>query len=291
MSVSEAPPWSRGWLYIAPNEKGTFVWIVATHSLALLAPILAPHPRPWVIFLVFFLAFLGGIGTSVGYHRVLTHKAARVHPVVEQVLIAFAALNGYGTPLSWSANHRQHHRGSDTPADMHSPLQGGMWWAQVRWIWQANQSDPARLCPDLVGKPQYEIWQRLQMPAALFTFFVWIPFGLDAFLWLAGVRIVYGLHMMATLNSICHTGNRPEARDHSRNVWWLTLPFIGMGENWHGNHHDDPRSARIGWRWWQIDVGYGLLRALAWVGLAHDVRGPRHERLARGEAALVDAEE
>ena len=278
-------PWERGWTYVAPGEWGTLAWIATVHAIGLAAPFVAPHPRAWVLVTMTLLAWSGGFATSVGYHRILTHRAARVHPAVEQLFIAIAMWSGYGTPLTWVANHRQHHRASDTLEDVHSPVQGGLWWAQLRWLWQGVQADPAALCPDLAAQARYAAWRRVQVPIAIATVVVWLPFGLDALCWIGGVRILWGLHAMAALNSLCHAGSRPGARDRSRNLAWLGLVQLGVGENWHGNHHDDPASARIGWTWWQVDLGYWLLIALQRVRLASNVRPPRAARRAPAAVA------
>ena len=141
------------------------------------------------------------------------------------------------------------------------------------------------LCPDLAAQARYAAWRRVQVPIAIATVVVWLPFGLDALCWIGGVRILWGLHAMAALNSLCHAGSRPGARDRSRNLAWLGLVQLGVGENWHGNHHDDPASARIGWTWWQVDLGYWLLIALQRVRLASNVRPPRAARRAPAAGA------
>jgi stearoyl-CoA desaturase (delta-9 desaturase) len=60
--------------------------------------------------------------------------------------------------------------------------------------------------------------------------------------------------------------------DHSRNNWLLALPTFGEG--WHNNHHAYQASARQGFRWWEYDLTFYALRALSWVGLVWDLRGP-----------------
>ena len=50
--------------------------------------------------------------------------------------------------------------------------------------------------------------------------------------------------------------------------------ILALGEGWHNNHHAFPTSARHGLRWWQIDISYWVIRALALVGLAWKVKLP-----------------
>ena len=50
---------------------------------------------------------LGGIGTSLGYHRVLTHKSAELPKALEYTLVLLGL--PAGTPVQWVGNHRAHH--------------------------------------------------------------------------------------------------------------------------------------------------------------------------------------
>jgi stearoyl-CoA desaturase (Delta-9 desaturase) len=61
-----------------------------------------------------------------------------------------------------------------------------------------------------------------------------------------------------------------ETDDTSRNN--LLVALATGGEGWHNNHHRYPWSARQGFRWWQIDTTYYVLRALSWVGIVRDLR-------------------
>ena len=99
-------------------------------------------------------------------------------------------------------------------------------------------------------------------------------FGL---LWGGLVRIFLTHHVTWSINSVCHLwGGRPyPGHDHSRNN--VLFGVVGMGEGWHNNHHAFPTSARHGLRWWQLDVSYYVIRALALLGLAWNVKVPAHQ--------------
>ena len=127
------------------------------HVGAILGLVLTPLPG-WPIFLAAAgLHFLGGLGTTVCYHRAITHKSLKLHPVVRNVLTFFAMMNGSGSPLSWAANHRLHHAKSDTPEDISSPRVGGFWWSHLRWLWQAGPAPVSKYCRD-IDKPAYRVW-------------------------------------------------------------------------------------------------------------------------------------
>jgi stearoyl-CoA desaturase (delta-9 desaturase) len=92
-------------------------------------------------------------------------------------------------------------------------------------------------------------------------------------------------HATWSINSIGHAfGARPyETQDASTNN--ALCAAVTLGEGWHNNHHAFPTSARHGLEWWQVDVTYGLIRALEIMGLASAVNVPsrrqREERRRR----------
>jgi sn-1 stearoyl-lipid 9-desaturase len=219
--------------------------------------------------------WMGGLGTTVCYHRALAHRALRLHPVVQEILIFFAMYNGSGAPLSWAANHRLHHAMADTPEDISSPRVGGFWWAHLRWLWQAELASPVRYCPDL-KEASYRTWTVLQIPLLAVSFFSGLAFGSAAFFWLGAIRLVFALHGQCFVNSVSHL--RPGTQmgdDSSRNVYWLALWHCFQGENWHRNHHARPGSARFGWTVVQVDVGWWVIVGLERLGLATEIRRPR----------------
>jgi len=253
----------------------TFLWVALIHLTAVVGLLIHPLPG-WPVFLTaVVLTWLGGLGTTVCYHRALAHRALRLHPIVREVLIFFAMYNGSGAPVSWTANHRLHHAKADTPEDISSPQIGGFWWAHLRWLWQAGPTNPAHYCRDLNG-PSYRAWTALQIPLLAISFFSGAMFGLAAFFWLGAIRLVFALHGQCFVNSVCHL--RPGARfgeESSRNVPWLALWHCLQGENWHHNHHARPGSARLGWTATQPDVGWWVIVGLERLGLATEIRRPK----------------
>jgi len=271
------PPWEWPWWHTTLRHSATFTWIMLIHATALVGLILFPLPGWRLLLGALALAWIGGIGTTVCYHRAITHRALKLNPLVRAILIFFAMLNGSGAPVSWASNHRLHHASADTEDDISSPRQG-FWWAHLRWLWQAPQPSVERFCPDL-DHFSYNVWTFLQAPILALSFFGALYFGLAAFFWLGAIRIVFALHAQCFVNSICHTepGVR-EGQDSSRNVRWLALMHFFQGENWHRNHHSRPGLARLGWNWRQPDAGYVIIRALEKIGLASDVRDFRQLR-------------
>ena len=280
-SVAVVRPWTRSWLYMAPGETMTFVWILAIHLCGFGAVAIAPffHWSLWpgwpIATIAVGLTALGGLGTTVSYHRSLTHRAVVLHPAVEHFLTFFAMLNGSGTPMSWVANHRLHHATSDTDEDISSPNLGGFWWAHLRWLWQSGRAPVARYCPDL-DRPAYRAWNRLQYPLHAIGFLGGAFFGFAGWLWLGPLRLLWALHAQCTINSVCHLGQKTATSDSSCNVAWLTPLHFLQGENWHKNHHAEPTDARIGQTAKQIDLGWWTIVLLERCGLASRIRRPRN---------------
>jgi len=283
----ESRPWARSWWRPAPGENKTLFWIALIHVTAVIGLIVVPLPSWPIALAALLLTWIGGLGTTVCYHRGLAHKSVKLNPAVRSLLTFFAVLNGSGTPTGWTANHRLHHATSDTVDDISSPLIGGFWWAHLRWIWQAGQASIQKYCPDL-DQPSYRIWDQLQLPIMAFSFLGGLAFGLEGFFWLGAIRLVFALHGQCFVNSICHMGTPDQpGRDTSRNVVWLAGWHLLQGENWHGNHHAQPWCARLGLKAWQVDAGWWVIVTLEKLGLAHDVRRPREGAGATSLPELV----
>jgi fatty-acid desaturase len=265
-------PWNAPWWKPAEGDRMTFVYLVMIHLLAGVGLIFFPRPGWKVAVATIGLAWLGGLGVTVCYHRTLAHTALRLNPIVRHILIFFAMFNGSGSPDTWTANHRQHHAKVETVEDISSPAVGGFWWSHLRWLWQAGNVPLNRWCPDL-AKPQYRFWNRLQVPLLAVSLFGGLAFGLAAFFWLGPMRLVFSLHAQCFVNSVAHmrAGRKP-GEDSAQNIIWLGFVHFFQGENWHGNHHAKPSSARLGWTFWQFDVGWYAIMLLEAIGLATNVK-------------------
>jgi stearoyl-CoA desaturase (delta-9 desaturase) len=276
-TLVEKHPWTQPWWKADGENRSVLVYLVLVHVLAITGFLLFPLPG-WKVFLATLGAIaLGGLGTTVGYHRALSHRAVRLNVVAEQILIFFAVFNGSGAPSTWIANHRNHHANSDTIDDVSSPRHGGFWWAHMRWLYQWEASSMDKWCPDLIHS-RYLFWAKAQPYLLILSLtFGYFLLGWAGFFWLGAIRLVYCLHMQAFVNSLLHLKpGLPEGVDSSQNIWWLgPLQVTAWGENWHGNHHAHPASACFSRHWWQVDVGWYVIRGLERVGLASNVRSYR----------------
>ncbi len=239
------------------------------------------------------------LGITVGFHRLFTHRSFATTRPIQFLLAACGSMAVQGPLLKWVALHRRHHQHSDAPGDPHSPHLHGRGWAGVlRGLWHAHLG--WIFTPDPPGLGEYVRDLRRSRIArhmsALFP--VWvvagllIPAGLSGLItgtwtgalfgliWGGLVRIFLVHHITWSVNSVCHLwGGRPyPSGDRSRNNF--VVGVLALGEGWHNNHHAFPTSARHGLRWWQIDVSYYLILALAFMGLAWNIRLPARRKPA-----------
>jgi fatty-acid desaturase len=276
-SIVQQQPWTLPWWKPYGKDNGqVLVYLLIVHFLAFLAILsLFFYGLPGLKVIVTTVAFIlyGSLSTTLGYHRALTHKAVKLHPVVEQVLIFGAVFNGSGVPVSWAANHHCHHANSDTIDDVSSPRHGGFWWAHLRWLYQWEPADPQKWAPYLL-KPRYTIWSSLQLWLVLVSLtFGYAIGGFTGMLWIGAFRMVWCLHGQCLVNSLLHLKpGLPMGSPSARNIWWLgPLQTSAWGENWHDNHHESQAAANFGRYWWQIDIAWYVIRFLKRLGLASEV--------------------
>lgn len=267
-----APPARRGigW--------ASMLWIGGLHLAALAAPFFFT----WSGLVVFAALYVvTGLGITLGYHRLLTHRSFATNRFVEYLLTLSGVLANQDGPLSWASTHRKHHTHSDEPDDPHSPAEHGFWWAHVGWWMRPEPRDPDRALfnvKDLARDPVMRFLERwhwlfpILLGVVLFGLGeVWSGSGLSWVLWGVAARTVFVYHATWLVNSAAHKwGYRQfNTSDKSRNLWWVAL--VTFGEGWHNNHHAHQRSAAHGLRWWEFDITYLIIRSMAWMGLARDI--------------------
>jgi stearoyl-CoA desaturase (delta-9 desaturase) len=218
-----------------------------------------------------------GLGISMGYHRLHTHRGFKTYKWFEYVLAICGTLTLEGGPIFWVATHRLHHQYSDRPEDPHTPRVSGFW-AHIGWILfgEAQHSDTARLAryaPDL-SKDRFYRWLSTYhwVPLTVLGFALLAIGGWGLVNWAIFLRVVVGLHSTWMINSATHMfgKRRFETTDDSRNVWWVAL--LTFGEGWHNNHHAHPVSARHGLAWYEFDITWIELKILRAIGLVWDVK-------------------
>lgn len=265
----------------------------------------------WIDFgLLTSMYVLTVLGITVGFHRLFTHRAFETSSVVEVILGVLGSMAVQGRLFTWVAMHRRHHQHSDEINDPHSPhhegegvwgVLHGIWHSHIGWLFRPKPLDLPRYVKDLEQNRALRIVNRL--------FFVWVAAGLLipaaigglltqtwagafwGFIWGGLVRVLLVHHVTWSINSVCHLwGRRPyQSGDESRNNFLFGV--LAFGEGWHNTHHAFPTSARHGLRWWQPDVSYWVIRALAALGLAWNVKLPSLKAQIAREAHSGKGEE
>ena len=247
-----------------------------------------------VLMLGMYLLTLSGI--TVGYHRLFVHRSFETSTWMKFIFGVLGSMALQGNLLKWVALHRRHHQHSDTHDDVHSPNTSGsgvlgfltgFWHAHVGWAFKADPMNLEHYVKDLSSS------RAIRTVSMLFPLWVVIGFVIPAILgglisgswmgvvtgliWGGLVRIFLVHHVTWSVNSACHIwGLQPfRSNDHSKNN--VTFGILALGEGWHNNHHAFPTSARHGLRWWQIDVSYWVIRTLAMLGLAWNLKLPTQE--------------
>jgi stearoyl-CoA desaturase (delta-9 desaturase) len=220
-------------------------------------------------------------GVTGGYHRYFSHRSFRASRPVQLLLALLAMSSSQKGVLWWASHHRIHHKFSDQPGDVHSVAQDGLLWSHVGWILADKyEATDERCVRDLARYPEL-VWldRWWWTPPAALGVGLFLVGGWFALVWGFFVSTTLLWHGTFTINSLSHMlGSRRYATaDGSRNNALLAL--ITLGEGWHNNHHYYPRSVRQGFFWWEIDITYYVLRALAAAGIVHDLHAPPADAL------------
>jgi stearoyl-CoA desaturase (delta-9 desaturase) len=202
-------------------------------------------------------------GVTAGFHRYFSHRTYRLNRFWQFAMAVLAMTAAQKGVLWWAANHRHHHKYSDMPEDIHSPVQRGFWWSHIGWILARDESPDYERVSDLAKFPELRWLDRNQyVPTMLYAVamaFAFGPVGLFYGYFLATVLLWHGTF---SINSVMHVfGKRVfETSDDSRNS--MIFALLTMGEGWHNNHHHHQGSAAQGFRWWQLDFSYYTLLLL-----------------------------
>ncbi len=231
------------------------------------------------------------LGITVGFHRLLTHRAFQTYPAVRYLLAVLGTLAVEGSAIKWVADHRKHHAFADEEGDPHSPHGAGegglgalkgLWHAHAGWLFTSvGQADRRRYGADLLRDRGMRVIDAAEKPMIAASLV--LPFllgllikgtltgALMTLVWAGLVRIFLLHHATFSINSICHYFGRRrfDTDDESTNVSWLSVATFG--ESWHNNHHAFPTSAFHGLRRRELDLGGQFIRALERLGLAWDV--------------------
>lgn len=262
-------------------DPGKSLWFSAHAILGLVALIFLPSVEGLAVFLLLSAATLCA-GHSVGMHRLLIHRSFSAPKWLERLLVWLGVLVGMAGPVGMIRAHDMrdwHQRQAICPP--HPSHGAGFWkdfWWQVHCVFRLESPPEFAIESSVADDPFYQwlerswMWQQLPLAIGL-----WLWGGVGLVLWGVSLRITVSLFGHWMVGHFAHRKGHQGWVIDGLPVQGYNLPGIGFltfGENWHGNHHAFPHSARLGVEPGQSDPGWWFIKMLASLGLANDVVEP-----------------
>lgn len=257
------------------------IFMAVIHLAALLA--FLPSNFSWaaVGVAVFLHWVTGGLGITLGFHRLVTHRSFQTPKWLEYFLIFCGSLTCQGGVTDWVGLHRMHHLHSDQEKDPHDSNKGFLWSHMTCWFYHIPaDKEVDRFTKDIADDKVYQFLNKyffpLQIGLGVLLYFLGEAYspglGWSFVVWGIFVRLVAVFHCTWFVNSATHKfGYRTfDSDDKSTNCWWVAL--VTYGEGWHNNHHACQYSARHGLQWWEIDLTWMTIQFLQALGLATKVK-------------------
>ena len=230
------------------------------------------------LFLFVLMSALTGLSITGGYHRLFAHRTYRCNQALKILFLGFGAAALQNSALSWSSDHRDHHRYVDNPKDPYS-IKKGFFWAHMGWIFYVNPNDRTYDNAMDLSQDRWVIFQHKHYGAVALVFGLLFPLLLGvllnnvwgALVWGVLARVSFVHHATFLINSAAHVfGKQPytsqnSARDNA------ILAFFTFGEGYHNFHHTFAADYRNGIRWWQWDPTKWLIYICSSLGLASDL--------------------
>lgn len=256
-----------------PLSWPTILFIIATTIGAGLWPLYAYNygvsAGEVVLAIVYLVA--AGMSITVGYHRLISHRAFKCQAWLKAVLLVAGSAAWQGSALEWASDHIRHHGYIDTERDPYN-IRQGIWHAHIGWLFRKH-GDRERV-PSFLSGDRLVVWQhRYYIPLAVLTSFV-LPYliaGIGGLMLAGVVRIVVGHHSTWLINSWAHVGRR---RPYDPSVsaadnWFLAL--LTFGEGFHNYHHAFPRDYRNGVTPFAFDPSKWLVWVLSLASVTYDL--------------------
>ncbi|NOQ72984.1 MAG: acyl-CoA desaturase [Crocinitomix sp.] len=250
------------------------------------------------------LYFIRMFFVTGGYHRYFSHSTYKTSRFVQFLIAFWAETSLQKGVLHWAANHRTHHRYSDTPKDPHSKKIYGFWYSHIGWIigpdykeTKLNLIKDFAKYPELLWLNKYHLIPPLTLLIGVFLVGGYVnasaagveisimsimSHGLSSLVIGFFLSTVILFHGTFSINSLMHMIGRKryESNDESKNN--LVLALITLGEGWHNNHHYYQSTVRQGFYWWEIDITFYILKFFSWFGIVWDLKPvPKHIKDSR----------
>lgn len=234
-----------------------FIYQVIAHIGLLLLLLLGTWMQILISVCIYYV--LANVGASMTYHRLLSHRSYKSPRWFEVTGSIIGSLCLIGSPISWVAIHKQHHKHSDQELDPHSPVHHSFirvmcleMFSEVNLRYVASMlRDPFQL---FLHKYYFLIH------SIIFILLLIINPWSVVYLYLAPIALVWTIGN--SINYFNHTSGyrNHETKDNSRNNPILAIIF--GGEGWHNNHHANPGKSYYGEKWWEFDLVGFLIKRL-----------------------------
>ena len=289
-------PISFGFHAKDPSEKTRWIANIPFWSVHLACVMVFFTGVTWVSFSTCIALYLVRMfGITGGYHRYFSHRSYKTSRAFQFLLALLGSSAVQKGPLWWAGHHRLHHKNSDTPLDVHSPVQKGFLWSHVGWIvCKKYNKTETKIVQDLAKYPELQFLNKhyIIVPVILAAslFFLgeaidtkWRHLhtsGFEMLAWGFFVSTTLLYHGTFTINSLSHVfgTQRFETSDTSRNNFWLSL--LTLGEGWHNNHHRFPYAEKHGLRWWEFDPTHYVLKILSVFHIVWDLKTVKDEEIS-----------
>jgi stearoyl-CoA desaturase (delta-9 desaturase) len=245
---------------------------IGLHFVPLLAIYTGTRWQDWAVCAALYVVRMFGV--TGGYHRYFSHRTYKTSRVFQFLLAFLAQSSSQKGALWWAANHRTHHKYSDQDGDPHDSRRG-FWYSHCGWIFDHTEHTDYSKVKDLAKYPELVFLNHFHhVPTVTLGALVYVLMGWSGLFIGFALSTVLLWHGTFTINSLAHMIGRQRyaSNDDSKNHFGLAL--LTLGEGWHNNHHYFMGSTRQGFFWWEIDITYGILKALSWFRIVWDIKEP-----------------
>lgn len=269
-------------------------WVAIGYLLGLPAATIYLFPKalaagvffwPIIIYAIIHYA-IEVLSITVGYHRLISHKAFEAHPAVKTTVLLIGAGTFQNSALIWARDHRIHHREVDSENDPYS-ISKGFWYAHFFWMFFKDPPEKMAQVPaDLKKDKLVQLQHKYYLPIALLVGFG-LPMLVGYFMGsvFAGLyvgammRLLVSGHCTFAINSVAHVvGTRPySVHNSARDNWFLS--FFTAGEGYHNYHHKFQADYRNGHVWYAWDPSKWTIYLLSKLGLADKLIRVDHHKI------------
>lgn len=273
---------------VKQNQKGTYNWNMVV--VLTLIPLIGVFGTGIYVYnqgvvwqeplLLFILWFLSGMGITMGYHRLFSHKAYKTNVFVEWLLMIFGSMALENTILKWCSDHRIHHTKAETKEDPYS-ITEGFWHAHIGWIVKngSEENNRVRGVKDLKSKSAVVFQNKYYFTIGIIGGFI-IPLAIGfiygrpmgALLWAGFLRLTIVHHATFFINSMCHYFGRQtyDIKSTARDSWFVS--WFTFGEGYHNYHHKFQWDYRNGVKWFAYDPSKWIIKGLSFFGITYDLK-------------------